>query len=247
MSATRALFVTVSIGLVLLLSLAGCAAEDRSAAPAAQPAGPAHASATPKAEKHATRAPAADAEAPAEAEKPVADADKAEKDAKAKAKEQRERERKLARAERELDIARMQLEKTNRSNAYAKIRFDQSKAKLQSDLDLAERRMRVFKEVEIPNRTARSELSLSWAENNLQNAQEELDQLLLMYKDEQFADQTKEIVIDRSRRELERTKRDVELRRGEHETLVSETLPREQLERELALRELHRQLGQDRT
>ena len=68
---------------------------------------------------------------------------------------------------------------------------------------------------------------------SLAEAQQELEQLELMYSEEEFADQTKEIVLERGRRRLERTQRDLELRRADFATLQEQTLPVERREHEL--------------
>jgi len=121
----------------------------------------------------------------------------------------------VARLQRNLDVARLNLDKTKLGLTQSVVQHEIALARAEIDLDIARQELKVFNEVTAPNRTARADLGLQWAEDGLREAQEEPDQLILMYQDAQFADQTKEIVIDRAKRRLERTQRDLALRKDE--------------------------------
>ncbi|MFH1749268.1 MAG: hypothetical protein ABIG44_19730 [Planctomycetota bacterium] len=167
----------------------------------------------------------------------------AEEKAKKEAKEAKNRERKLIKTELDLEMARIRLDKARLSAENTFSARDDSEAKARAELDLSTKKLKTFQEITIPNRTAWAKLNLQRAEDGLKNAQEELQQLELMYKDEQFADQTKEIVIDRARRQLERTQSDLELRRDELNTLVEIDLPMELTEHQLRQVEKERALA----
>lgn len=213
------------VALALVLSTLGaCASGGRQPAPLspAEPGQP----------------PAAAAAAPAPAvDRPPAEGPAGTQPA---AKEARERQRKLARLERSLEVARLSLAKSRIAGEHAEAQHAEALAKADAELELARRRLENFRKITAPHRIARAELGLLRAEDGLRNAQEELEQLERMYSEEQFADQTKEIVIDRARRQLQRTQRDLELQRAEFRTLADVTLPLEQRELELALAQQER-------
>jgi len=247
---------TVSLGGALLGAVMACASGERhgaSTAPLAeahpmrdvapQPSAPPQ-PATPAAQEQAqttSGTPQAEEKpAPPPEQKAKQDAEKAKQEA----KQARERERKRVKLQRDLEVARLRLEKLKLDHEHAQLKFDESAAKAQVELELTQKKLADFKQILAPNRVARSELGLASGEDNLREAREELEQLELMYSEEQFADKTKEIVIGRARRRLERTQRDVELRREEHQTLVEITLPRETFEQELTLQDKERSLAQ---
>jgi hypothetical protein len=200
--------------------------------------------------RRANATSAAPAEQPAakaeKAEEPAAqdEADDAAKKAKEEAKQARERQRKLVRLDHELEVARLRLSRAQLAREHAEAQFAESVSNAETDLELARVRLQDFTEVEVPQRTAWSELSLQRSEDGLKHAREELEQLELMYSEEQFADQTKEIVLERARRQLQRSERDAELRRKDHERLIEVELPLQTIEHERAVQNAERGLAQ---
>ena len=158
--------------------------------------------------------------------------DKAEAKEKAAevAEQEAEHAREIAKLERELVIAEMRLAKTRMEGEHAELARQVNLARLERELVLERERQRIFEEREVPARIQRAELGIQRSEDNLREAQEEMQQLELMYGADDFADQTKEIVLDRGRRELERTQRDLEIDRQEHATLLDRTIPLERAE-----------------
>lgn len=234
---------------VLIGLLAGCSAPKRTTAVESPSAAPEPAAATateptpaavdePTSPQETPETQAADA-----AEKERKEREEKEKKAKEEAKQAKERQRKLAHLERELKTATLRLDNTRLGNEHAEIKFAESLEQATIQLELAREKYVTTQEIEVPRRIAWSELNLQRSRDNLQNATEELEQLELMYKDDQFADQTKEIVIDRARRSLERTQRDVRLREEEHAKLLEVYLPREKREQELQLAKQERDLA----
>jgi hypothetical protein len=191
-------------------------------------------------------APAAETvEAAGEEEKAKEEAAKGE-EAEDEAKKARERERKLAKLERDLEVAGLKLSKEQLASKQAEIQFEESLAKAMGELGVAKQKLDNLREVSAPQRVAWAELGLQRAEDRFTEAQEELEQLELMYSDEQFADKTKEIVVERARRQLERSRRDLELRKKDLDTLVKVTIPLETTEHELGVQEKERALQQVR-
>jgi hypothetical protein len=159
---------------------------------------------------------------------------------KEESKKARERQRKQLRLESELNAARLRLDKSRLAAEHAELQFKESADKAEKELAIAQDKFKVFQEVTAPNRIAWAELGLQRAEDRFQEDQEELDQLELMYSEDEFADKTKEIVIDRARRRLERSQRDLELRRSDYDTLVNVTIPQETADQEFDLEQKER-------
>jgi hypothetical protein len=223
LNATR-LFGTSLLVCLLMIALHGCESPQPTGGTEPEPDETATTQAEPASEQ---------AGEPAAAEED--EAEKKEKEAKERAKKARERERKLAKLQRDMEVSRLKLSKTKLSTEHSAAQHQFAIEKAEVDLEIARKELRVFNEISAPNRIARAELSFQWAEDNLTDAREELRQLELMYEDDQFADQTKEIVIDRARRRLQRTERDIELRREELKTLKEISLPMERKQKELAV------------
>ncbi len=185
----------------------------------------------------APRAPAVGATRPAEDQVARPPDDKNKKDVdpvRQEAKKARERERKRARLEHSLEVAQLSLAKATIAVEQGELKYNDQLAQAEMEFELAKRRQQIFTKFTAPNRLARAELGLQQAEDGSLEAREELDQLVLMYSEEQFADQTKEIVIERAKRRLARAERDLELRRDELKTLKEVSLPLEQSEVDLA-------------
>jgi hypothetical protein len=199
--------------------LSGCKTADRRAPTAKEPAEP-----QPATEQ-------------AQAAKPAEEQQKttSEDDLKKKRKELEQEERKIVKLERDLRVARHKLEKTRLSTEHNTLCNAAALTKAEAELELSKRRLKTFDEQTAPSRVAWGELALQGAQDRFQEAQEELEQLELMYKEDEFADQTKEIVLERGRRRLERSQRDLELRRIDFATLQEQTLPVERQEHELGV------------
>ena len=130
-------------------------------------------------------------------------------------------------------IARQKLVKAQVAAEHAQIQNQIAVAEAEGELELEQRRLAAFRDRSAPSRIEWSRLGLLRAEDRVKEAEEELTQLKLMYAEEDFADQTKEIVLERGRRRLERSRRDLELRTEDHAILTDETIPTEQREHEL--------------
>ena len=147
---------------------------------------------------------------------------------------------------RKLDIARRKLDKARMASTHSQAGYGQQLAKAEEDLVVASTKLQHFRQHTSVTRTARAELDLQRSEDSYQEAQEELAQLEIMYAEEDFADKTKEIVLQRGKRRLERSKRNLEIRRPEVAFLKSETLPLEEKELQLKLEEAQRTLEKTR-
>ncbi|MHC5210723.1 MAG: hypothetical protein ACYTG2_08395 [Planctomycetota bacterium] len=91
-------------------------------------------------------------------------------------------------------------------------------------------------DVEAPRRLAEDALSLRGSRDNLLEVREELAQLEMMYSESSLGDATAEIVLNRTKRRLERMEQSVALREQRSEELKVRTLPRELGDAEMELR-----------
>lgn len=246
MSRSFKILATIAAAGVFCAALSGCAAGNQRGEPSGiAPTPEPETLAVEEQQEVAGEATEAAQEAEEQAEEQAKK--EAEEEEKQEAKKAREREHKRAKLRRNLEMAQLRLNKARLDLGDARIKQIESFKKAQDDLELATKKLNILKDVTAPNRVARAELNLQRGEDGLKDAREELQQLELMYSDEQFADKTKEIVIERAKRRLERTERDLELRGKEHKTLVEVTIPLEMLEHErkveektLALEQLRR-------
>ncbi|MBI5866189.1 MAG: hypothetical protein HZB38_17100 [Planctomycetes bacterium] len=152
-------------------------------------------------------------------------------------KERRELARKLDRTRRDIELAEMRLQKTRMQNEIAEQQHGLAAAKARKDIEVAARKLKNFREKSKPERINRADLSLAYSQDNVRESEQELEQLEIMYKDDKFADKTKEIVLERGRRRLERARRSLQLEAEANDFLKAETLPLEELEQDLALKD----------
>ncbi|HEY3244227.1 MAG TPA: hypothetical protein VGM03_12845 [Phycisphaerae bacterium] len=157
-------------------------------------------------------------------------------------KKEDERARKRAKLERDAQIARLKLGQARTGSQNSEAQQQSAMTKANADLELSTRKLANFKEQTAPTRVARGELSLQRSQDGVKEAEEELAQLEMMYKDEQFAGQTKEIVLERGRRRLNRSRRDLEIQQTEFATLKEKTLPVEVGELELQVQDKQREI-----
>jgi multidrug efflux pump subunit AcrA (membrane-fusion protein) len=125
-------------------------------------------------------------------------------------------ERLIAAAEIDLRVARASLEK-----AEAEMKLGEKSdalALLQAETAVrdAETTLRAYEEIEGKHYVLQAELQVKYGEDGIKDQQEELDQLLKMYKTESLTNATAEIVVRRTQRALERSKVALEMSRAEY-------------------------------
>lgn len=170
----------------------------------------------------------------------------AEKQEKAKEdREAKERDKAMKRAslERELPIAQEKLARAQKDVADQSIDNTAAAAKLQKELALAKSKLETFEKREMPAKVAKAQLDLQNVRDNVDNSQEELEQLEIMYKDQDLADKTREIVIRRAKRDLERARQRLGLQEIELATLTERTLPQDREKLALDVEEKDREMA----
>lgn len=158
------------------------------------------------------------------------------------AKEARDRKRKIGRMERELGMARQRLKKTQLTIEYAQLVYNESLARSEEELKIAREKLEIFRSQTVPGRIFWADMGMRGAEDSVKETREELQQLELMYKEDQFADQTKEIVLERNRRRLARAEESLEQQKKDNALLKEKTIPQETREQEMGVEAKQREL-----
>lgn len=144
--------------------------------------------------------------------------------------EKEDPERKRARLVRQMAIAAEKVKKARLAQAHQQAEDQDKIARKRTERELASTKLADFEEHNAPQRIEEARLALRRAEDRVKEAQEELAQLEMMYAEEDLADKTREIVLERGRRRLERARRELDLQRTALANLEGHDLPREAAE-----------------
>lgn len=144
---------------------------------------------------------------------------------------------KEAKLQRGVELSRLKLDQSKTEVHISTMKKKNALERAQRAYDVQLENFKKFREFEVPSRISWAELRLQRSVDGVAESREELEQLEQMYAGDDFADGTKEIVLERGRRRLERSERDLELRRKDHEVLVGQTIPLETREHEIKLEE----------
>jgi HlyD family secretion protein len=98
-------------------------------------------------------------------------------------------------------------------------------SKAATEVEFAKKKLATFDEREAPARVAKAKLDLKGVEDGVKDAEDELAQLEMMYKNSEIGDGTKEMVLQRARRALERAKARRDLGQNDLKTLEERTVP----------------------
>lgn len=170
--------------------------------------------------------------APVVAESGAASDEKTEK--KSEAKTKAEKEAKRAKLTRDLEIAREKVAQAQLAMDHQRADDEDAVRKAAAERDLAAAKVEDFEKRSAPVRVEKAQLSLKRAQDNVIEAEEELEQLEMMYGEQELAEKTSEIVIARAKRRIERARWNLNIQRQELHNLENETIPLER--RELVLK-----------
>jgi hypothetical protein len=137
---------------------------------------------------------------------------------------------KVQKAQREVEYAKIDLDLAKMSTAAEAREADQSVVEATQKLDAIKKDRDNFRNTETPNKLAERQLEIDRSAQFMDEAKQELDELEGMYKKEEFASLTKELVLSRGKKKLEFAKRGFELAKKNQEQLTSFDLPKKQLE-----------------
>lgn len=208
------------------LLLPGCLFTIGTARPHTSGSGMSSIAPTTPADEHAQPVAAQDAEKKPEGEKKKEDP----------AKKAAERERKLTYARIELKIAEL-------STANDLREADASLARARRNLDEARDDLEHFKSVEMPISLDDKKIDLDRVTFRADESKEELAELENMYKKEEYAELTKELVIKRGRRQLELAQRDLKVEERKYDSLQKQELQKKQRGLEDAVRKAEEELA----
>jgi hypothetical protein len=142
---------------------------------------------------------------------------------------------KVADLNNQLELSRRKLERAQLDEGQQKADGEAALQKASVERELAKKALAHFEAVEMPQRLAKAELDLKDAFDYMTENQEEMQQLEQMYEKDDLADKTKEIVLARGKRRLDRAKQRHALAQKDFDDLKSTQLPeqREKLKQTL--------------
>jgi hypothetical protein len=170
----------------------------------------------------AATAPEPEAQAPGAPPPKSADADKAEQQKKAEEKKQREKE--LAQKRRELEYAKVSVQTAGIDRQVRSMSVDTAVARAQLELDKHKRELDLFLTQHKPREMEERRIGLDHQIYRAEEAKEELAELEAMYKEDEFARSTKELVVKRGRRQMEMADRSLAVGKKEFELFERHTL-----------------------
>lgn len=138
-------------------------------------------------------------------------------------------EHKLSVSKAKLEIALMEMDAFERQQAIDLGHAD-------ADVQMAQANLANFEKVKAPNRKATAEMSLQGAKDQAVEAAEELQQLEIMYKDQDLHDMTQEFVISRGKRRAQRAERRIAIQEKDYASILEHELPMERKKLEISLR-----------
>jgi len=137
---------------------------------------------------------------------------------------------KITKKERELEYAKIELEIAKLSAAADSREAENTVTDATQKLDTAKKDRENFKDLEKPNKLADKQLDLDRAAWRMEESKQELAELEGMYKKEDFASLTKELVLQRGKKSLEFAQRGLELAKKDQEGLAGHDLPKKETE-----------------
>jgi hypothetical protein len=145
--------------------------------------------------------------------------------------------------ERKLAIAKARLRHAKMEQDSRMVELKKSLEYAQKEFDLAQAKLDRFQAFDAPNRIARAELSLKSARDAAEEAEEELKQLEIMYKEQDLEDLTAEFVINRGKRNAERRKQSLLIQERALKSLTNHEIPTEKKSLELEVEKKKDALG----
>lgn len=145
---------------------------------------------------------------------------------------------------RQIEDAELAVEAARFALESARMRFEMSKES--AELSMHRAKMSVenahwelesWHEFEREHREAQQHLSSMYREHGLEDAEDELNQLEAMYSDDELTDATEEIVLKRSRRNLDRSRFSAELQERQAAHNAEMEMERTSMLREIAVKE----------
>ncbi|HZN62635.1 MAG TPA: hypothetical protein VFC90_09545 [Planctomycetota bacterium] len=137
----------------------------------------------------------------------------------------------------DLASARVQLDRVTEEIKLAAAGDALQKERVEREAKESAERLKHFTEVEMALELKELDLSRAWAEDSIADQKEELEQIEKMYKSEELTNATRDIVLKRAQRNLERSKTRYEIFLKRFDRIRTHDLPRQLEEWTLAARE----------
>jgi hypothetical protein len=151
---------------------------------------------------------------------------------------------KLLKGNRELDYAKMELDLSKMSIAAETRESENAVIDATQKLEAVKRDRDNFKGREKPEKIADKQLDIDRAAWRMEESRQELAELESMYKKEDFAGLTKELVLQRGKKNLEFAQRGLDLAKQSQEQLVSHELAKKELELDQAVERAEKALAE---
>lgn len=142
----------------------------------------------------------------------------------------------LERAERELEAARVDQRAAEARAGLENAAAEEQLATAVAALARGRRNFQGWKEIELPMRREQAALQDLFAVHNLEDAEDELEQLESMYGADELTDATEELVLMRNRRNLARSRTQLDLARRQRAFADEYALTHEDQEKEEAMK-----------
>lgn len=142
---------------------------------------------------------------------------------------------KVTKKEREVEYAKMELEIAKLSAAADEREAEMAVVEATQKLDAAKKDRDHFKGLDKPNKLADKQLDVDRAAFRMEEQGDELKELETMYKKEDFAELTKELVLKRGKKNLEFAQRGLDIAKKDQEGLSAHDLPKKETELDQAV------------
>jgi len=177
-------------------------------------------------------------DAPTDKTEAKAKSDKGEDDKDAKEEKTKKKQRELDDARLQLTIARLETEAADR-----KEKDDLQDAEY--GMEKAREALEQFQKVTRPLELAKAQLSFDRVQERAEESKQELEELMSMYKKEEFAALTKELVVNRGKKNLEFANRNLEQEATEMAHTRDVELPRKEKDLQMALHKAESKLREE--
>lgn len=148
-------------------------------------------------------------------------------EAKAKQKDEPKQEADRAALEFSLDMARRKLESAELSRMVAMMEAEDKVTDAKLGVEKAQYELQKLQDYEVARRLASADIALDRSAGRMADSKAELDQIIQMYEGEEFATSSKELVIERSKRNYALAQRGFELEQAERTRLEEIEIPRD--------------------
>lgn len=135
--------------------------------------------------------------------------------------------KKVKKLEHDLRVARLKVELAELDAQIKTGTAEAALAKSSRELDLAKQALGHFDTVISPTRITEAKIAFDAVKNRAEQAKDEYAELVAMYKQEEFAEMTKELVLKRGRNQLDLAERRLKVQAKKMQDLEKNILPRE--------------------